>query len=69
VRETAEIEMGRPMIVTLMPGGKFLTIKLKCQRTKYTVTYRQMWIQGAHNMASDLKRKKAEDRELRKALR
>ncbi len=54
-RITRELERNVPLVVELSEGGKFMRIRPKGCRYWFTVTYRQIWIQGAHNAAVDRK--------------
>lgn len=68
-RETAEIipTTRRPLIIELCEGGRIVRIREKGRRTFYTVTYRQIWVEGARNAAHALKLAKAARRaELKK---
>lgn len=60
-RETAEVipNTRRPLVIELCEGGRIVRIREKGRRTFYTVTYRQIWVEGARNEALRLKQEKA----------
>jgi hypothetical protein len=63
-RESYSCFRGRPIIVTIHPT--FVTVRLKGQRTKFTVTVDQLYTLGAKTAAVAAK---AEREAKRKALR
>jgi len=68
LRETAEIEprTRRPVVLQLVEGGRIVKVRLKGQRRWYTVTIKQIWHQGAANMAAQLKSEKIARRKARR---
>ena len=54
-RETSEVDprTSRPIVLQLVEGGKLVKLKLKGERTWYTVTVKQLWMLGAQNRASE----------------
>lgn len=54
MRETAEVDQrsGKPLVICLEVGGKFVRIRAKGDRKEYTVTIKEIWVQGARNQAA-----------------
>lgn len=59
-RETGSVEprSRRPFIVELCEGGHLVRIREKGRRTAYSVTYYDIWLAGARNVAIALKQAK-----------
>lgn len=71
VRETSEIDgiTGCPYVLRIDAGGRTVSIKVKGRRTWYTVTVKQIWAQGAWNLAAQLRAEKKAKREARRGNR
>lgn len=70
VRETAEVDYRtrRPFVIQLVPGGRLVRIKVKGYRHWFTVTIKQIWLQGAMNRAAELRAEKIARRKDRREL-
>lgn len=70
-RITNEIEprSRRPLVIELVEGGRLVRIREKGRRTCYTVTYHQIWVQGARNAALAIKQAKEAKRLAKKGSR
>ena len=71
VRETSEIDhrTRKPYIIKLEEGGKLVKLKVKGERSWYTVTVRQLVVLGGRNKVEEERRLKAERRAAKKAER
>jgi len=71
VRETNEVDSrtGKPLIIMLAEGGKLVRIKVKNERTWYTVSIKEIYVMGGRNKADDIKREKLARKEERKRLK
>lgn len=71
VREMAEVDSrtGQPIVLILEEGGRLVKVRAKGTRTTYTITVKEIWLQGAKNAAAELKRLKLEKRKQRATAR
>jgi hypothetical protein len=67
-RQTSEYDhrTRKPLVIRLVEGGKLVRLKVKGTRRWYTVTVKQIWLQGALNRAAELRAEKKARREARK---
>ena len=65
-RETLATYRGRPLVLEL--HGNYLYIRQKGRRTRYTVTYDQIYTLGARNQAEAERRERAERKKVKKRL-
>ena len=49
---------GRPLVIELEVGGKFIRIREKGRRSSYTVTYHAIYVMGARGRAAEIKAEK-----------
>lgn len=70
-RQTAEIDhrTRKPLVIQLVPGGRLVRVKPKGSRKWYTVTVRQIYLQGALNLVAEKRAAKRAEREARKRER
>ena len=68
VRETSERDhrTGKPLIIKLEAGGKLVKLKVKGERSWYTVTIKQILVMGAQNLVAEQRRLKAEAKAAKK---
>lgn len=65
-RETAYRIRGRPVVVTLRPGGLLVEVREKGRRTRYTVTVQEIYVKACWNAAAQLRRERAEKRKAKR---
>lgn len=71
VRETTCLDhrTSKPIVIRLETGGKLVRLKVKGERTVYTVTVAQLWRLGAENKLKEQRlEREARKRERRKAV-
>lgn len=56
----------QPVIMTLEPGGKVISIRPKGSQTSYRVTVEQIWVMGANNAVQARKSELVEARRIKR---